>query len=142
MTEADIDRDPSSEALTAEHEPPSGRADAGPVAGPQEEAVVRPVRFAEFGGSPGLAARAGNLDLLMDVEMKVTVELGRTQMPIREVLPLGPGSIVELDKLAGEPVDILVNGIVVGCGEIVVVEEKFGVRVTEVLAGGRRRKDQ
>ncbi len=102
------------------------------------EPVARPVQFASFtkGGTP--PASDATLDLLRDVELRVTVELGRAQLPIRDVLPLGPESIVELDRLAGEPVDVLVNGIIFAHGEIVVVDEKFGVRVTEVLVKGRR----
>ena len=97
--------------------------------------LARPVQFAAFARNqsesvPGM----GNLDLLRDVGLRVTVELGRTQLPIRQVLPLGPGSIVELDRLAGEPVDVLVNGVLIARGEVVVVDEKFGVRVTEVLS--------
>lgn len=101
-------------------------------------AVARPVQFAAFAKPAGLGATGGSLDLLKHVDLKVTVELGRTQLPIRDVLPLMPGSIVELDRPAGEPVDVLVNGVLIAHGEIVVVDEKFGVRITEVLASGRR----
>lgn len=101
--------------------------------------VVQRVQFAAFAPSETKQeAREGNLNLLRDVELRLTVELGRTQLPIRDVLPLGPGSIVELDRLAGEPIDILVNGVLLAHGEIVVVDEKFGVRVTEVLPVVRR----
>lgn len=100
--------------------------------------VARPVQFAAFArNGGGAAASNASLDLLRDVELRVTVELGRTQMPIREVLPLAPGAIVELDRLAGEPVDVLVNGIPFAHGEIVVVDDKFGVRVTEVIQNRR-----
>lgn len=69
----------------------------------------------------------------MDVQLGVTVELGRTSLPVKEVLQLGPGSVVELEKTAGEPVDILVNGTPVARGEVVVVDDNFGVRVTELV---------
>ena len=74
-----------------------------------------------------------NIDLLMDVALDVVIELGRTVMPLREVLNLGPGSVIELDKLAGDPVDILVNNKLVARGEVVVIEENFGVRITEIV---------
>jgi flagellar motor switch protein FliN/FliY len=76
----------------------------------------------------------GSMDLLFDVQLNLSVELGRTSIPVRDVLQLGPGSIVELDKLAGEPVDILVNGKLIARGEVVVVDENFGVRVTEIAS--------
>ncbi len=76
---------------------------------------------------------AGNLGLLMDVSMEMTVELGRTKKLIREILSIGEGTIIELDKLAGEPVDILVNHKLIAKGEVVVIDENFGVRVTEIV---------
>lgn len=75
-----------------------------------------------------------NIELLLDVPMHITVELGRTTRMIREVLNLGTGSIIELDKLAGEPVDLLVNGKLIAKGEVVVIDESFGVRVTEIVS--------
>ncbi len=74
-----------------------------------------------------------NIDLLMDVALDVVIELGRTVMPLKEVLNLGPGAVIELDKLAGDPVDILVNNKLVARGEVVVIEENFGVRITEII---------
>ncbi len=74
-----------------------------------------------------------NIDLLMDVALDVVIELGRTVMPLKEVLNLGPGAVIELDKLAGDPVDILVNNKLVARGEVVVIEENFGVRITEIV---------
>ncbi len=75
-----------------------------------------------------------NMNLLMDVQMTLTVELGRTKMYIKEILGLGEGSIIELDKLAGEPVDLLVNGKLIAKGEVVVIDENFGVRVTDIVS--------
>jgi len=74
-----------------------------------------------------------NLDKLLDVPVEVTVELGRKNLDIKSVLMLGEGSIVELDKLAGETVDILVNGVIFAKGEVIVVDENFGVRITEIV---------
>jgi len=73
------------------------------------------------------------IDLIMDVQLNVAVELGRTRMNVRDVLALGPGSVVELDKHAGEPVEVVVNDKVVARGEVVVIDESFGVRITEIV---------
>jgi flagellar motor switch protein FliN/FliY len=78
--------------------------------------------------------------MLLDVPLRVTVELGRTRMKIRDVLSLVPGSIVELEKLAGEPVDILVNGKEIARGEVVVIDEEFGVRITDIASRAKRLK--
>lgn len=79
-----------------------------------------------------------NIDLLMDVNLQVTVELGRTRKQIRDVLALGPGSVVELDKLAGEQVDVLVNGKLIAKGEVVVIDENYGVRITDIISPADR----
>ena len=83
----------------------------------------------------------GNISLLMDVYMEMTVELGRTKKPIKEILGMGEGTIIELDKLAGEPVDILVNHKLIAKGEVVVIDENFGVRVTEIVSPMERMSD-
>ena len=75
-----------------------------------------------------------NLDFILDIPLKVTVELGRTQIIIKDLLQLGQGSVLELDKLAGEPLEILVNGKLVAKGEVVVVNEKFGIRLTDIIS--------
>ena len=94
---------------------------------------VQPAQFQNFAaGAPGGAAPA-NIDLIMDVALEVTVELGRTKKSISEVLDFAPGTIIELDKVAGEPVEVYVNGKMVARGEVVVIEESFGVRVTEII---------
>ncbi|MGN6244332.1 MAG: flagellar motor switch protein FliN [Motilibacteraceae bacterium] len=77
--------------------------------------------------------RANGLELLRDVEMEVTVELGRTRMSVRELLSLSPGAVVELDRAAGSPADLLVNGTLIARGEVVVVDEDFGIRITEIV---------
>jgi flagellar motor switch protein FliN/FliY len=94
---------------------------------------VQPAQFQSFGTPAGVDANS-NIDLIMDIPLQVTVELGRTKMPIKEILDLGPGSIVELDKLAGEPVDILVNNKLIAKGEVVVIDESFGVRITDIVS--------
>lgn len=80
-------------------------------------------------GSPG----GQNIELLMDVDLPVSIELGRTKMSIADILAIGPGSVVELNKLAGEPVDLLVNHKVIAKGEVVVVDENFGLRITQLM---------
>lgn len=79
-----------------------------------------------------------NIGLLMDVSMELTVELGRTKWQIKDILGIGEGTIIELDKLAGEPVDILVNKNLIARGEVVVIDENFGVRVTEIVSAGAK----
>jgi flagellar motor switch protein FliN/FliY len=87
------------------------------------------------------AQEQGNISLLMDVYMEMTVELGRTRKLIKEILGMGEGTIIELDKLAGEPVDILVNHKLIAKGEVVVIDENFGVRVTEIVSPMERMND-
>ena len=79
-----------------------------------------------------------NYELLLDVQMVLTVELGRTSKYIKDILNLGEGSIIELDKLAGDPVDLLVNGKLIAKGEVVVIDENFGVRVTNIIGPAER----
>jgi flagellar motor switch protein FliN/FliY len=100
---------------------------------PMQEVNVQPVQFQAF--SPDLVAvnQKENINLIMDVPLDVTVELGRTTKSIQDILEFAPGTIIELDKLAGEPIDVLVNGKYVAKGEVVVIEESFGVRVTEII---------
>ncbi len=95
---------------------------------------VNPVQFANFQGGGYSQPDETNLNLLLDIPLKVTVELGRTKKQIKEILELSQGSIIELDKLAGEPVDILVNNKLIAKGEVVVIDENFGVRVTDIVS--------
>ena len=102
---------------------------------------VQPVQFPNL-MQPKLGAHeAGNIGLIMDVSMEMTVELGRTRKVIKEILGMGEGTIIELDKLAGEPVDILVNHKLIAKGEVVVIDENFGVRVTEIVSPMERIND-
>ena len=91
------------------------------------------VQLQELAGLPK-NGHANNIDLLMDVSMRVTVELGRTRMQLSQILELQHGSVVELDRLAGDPVDVFVNDVMVARGEVVVVDDKFGVRITEMIS--------
>lgn len=98
---------------------------------------VQPAQFQSF-DSGGQPFEVQNISLLMDVPLQITVELGRTTKKIKEILEFGQGSIIELDKLAGEPVDILVNGKNVAKGEVVVIDESFGVRITDIIHPSKR----
>ncbi len=104
---------------------------------PRNPVSVQPAQFQAF--DDGLsAAEKKNIGLIMDLPLQVTVELGRTQKLIRDILEFGSGSIIELDKLAGEPVDILVNGKPIAKGEVVVIDESFGVRITDIIHPSKR----
>ncbi len=107
-------------------------ATVSPPSGHRGDITANPVQFAPL-DKAGNGAGGTNLDLLLGVTLQVTVELGRTKMNIEEILHLGPGSVVELDKLAGEPVDVLVNDKMIARGEVVVLDDRFGVRITDVL---------
>jgi flagellar motor switch protein FliN/FliY len=105
---------------------------------PKNAAVAR----AQFGDLGSHAAGAGgqemNLNLILDVAVTLALEVGRARMPVRDLLQLAPGSVVELDRLAGEPLDVLVNGVRIARGEVVVVNEKFGIRLTDVVSATER----
>jgi flagellar motor switch protein FliN/FliY len=89
--------------------------------------------------APGAAAEgAQDLDLILDIPVTLTVELGRTKIPIKNILQLAQGSVIELDALAGEPMDVLVNGCLIAQGEVVVVNEKFGIRLTDIVTPSER----
>ncbi len=99
------------------------------------------VHLADFGQlEPSSPANGSSIDLLMDVMLRVNVELGNAMLSIRDILSLGPGSVVELAKLASEPVDVYINDTLIAKGEVVVVDEKFGVRVTEIVTPAKRIK--
>ena len=100
---------------------------------PEQNVIVQPAQFAPLKQNV-MNVSVSNIGMIMDVPLQVTVELGRTRKLIREILDLAPGSVVELDKLAGEPVDILVNGKIVAKGEVVVIDENFGVRITGIVS--------
>jgi flagellar motor switch protein FliN/FliY len=108
------------------------------VPDPKASPVAR-AKFNELG--PNAAARGGqemNLNLILDVSVTLALEVGRARMPVRELLQLAPGAIVELDRMASEPLDVLVNGVRIARGEVVVVNEKFGIRLTDVVSASER----
>ena len=108
------------------------------VSDPKAAAVAR-AQFNDLG--PKNSAAPGqemNLNLILDVSVTLALEVGRTRMPVRDLLQLAPGAIVELDRLASEPLDVLVNGVRIARGEVVVVNEKFGIRLTDVVSATER----
>lgn len=105
-----------------------------------EQVDVQPASFSSFQPYQMAQNESNNLNMLLDIPLHVTVELGRTQRSVKEILELSPGSIIELDKLAGEPVDILVNNRLIATGEVVVIDENFGVRVTDIVSQTDRLK--
>ncbi|CAB3932008.1 flagellar motor switch protein FliN [Achromobacter insolitus] len=110
---------------------PAPAASAAPAAQPAAQSVFKPLA--------GTAGGAGaDIDLIMDVPVQLTVELGRTRLTIKNLLQLGQGSVVELDGLAGEPMDIFVNGYLIAQGEVVVVEDKYGIRLTDIITPSER----
>lgn len=105
---------------------------------PMQSVNVQQAQFASFDPNVISQSEARNLNMLLDIPLQVTVELGRTKRSVKEILELSSGSIIELDKLAGEPVDILVNSRLIAKGEVVVIDENFGVRITDVLSQAER----
>src|ERR1700712_1332255 len=98
---------------------------------------VSPASFQNF--SPTVAGSAGNdINMILDIPVQLTVELGRTRIPIKHILQLAQGSVVELEALAGEPMDVLVNGYLIAQGEVVVVNDKFGIRLTDIVTPSER----
>lgn len=128
---------PAPGATAAGGAAPAGPASAPAGAGMWPGAAALGAAAAGLGAPHSLAATPpgpdANLRLILDVELELQVELGRTRRQVREILTYGPGSVIELNKAAGEPVEILINGRVVARGEVVVVGENFGVRITEVI---------
>jgi len=99
--------------------------------------TVAPAAFQNF--SPTTGGGAGNdINMILDIPVQLTVELGRTRIPIKHILQLAQGSVVELDALAGEPMDVLVNGYLIAQGEVVVVNDKFGIRLTDIVTPSER----
>jgi flagellar motor switch protein FliN/FliY len=117
--------------------PPSGSVSVVATPGDKEQVDAQPVEFSQLTGQ-GDPGEVRKIDFLLDVPVTVTVELGRTSMVIRDALNLGSGSVVELNKLAGEPVDLLINNKLVARGEVVVVNENFGVKVIDIVSPEER----
>lgn len=117
--------------------PPTPEAEAAPVGG--GSGLVDLPRFDPPAPSFSTAEGASGLVRVRDIPLEVTVELGRTRLLIRDILDLTPGAIIELDKVAGEPVDLFANGMLVARGEVIVIDDNFGVRVTEIITAADRK---
>ncbi|EIK45941.1 flagellar motor switch protein FliN [Cellvibrio sp. BR] len=106
-----------------------------------DEAMANAVTFDELKNEPlKQAAGSPDLDVILDIPVSISMEVGRTSITIRNLLQLNQGSVIELDRLAGEPLDVLVNGTLIAHGEVVVVNEKFGIRMTDVISPAERIK--
>jgi flagellar motor switch protein FliN len=111
--------------------------------GDDEKSNVRSAPMEEFPEGSKIAQGDGpapDLDVILDIPVTISMEVGNTQIPIRNLLQLNQGSVIELDRLAGEPLDVLVNGTLIAHGEVVMVNEKFGIRLTDVISPGERIK--
>lgn len=133
------DDDPWAEAMaeqaaaeSVEQEQEAEEPAATPPAQSAGSSVFRPLE-----GGQGVA-KGRDLEMIMDIPVKLTVELGRTKLTIKQLLELAQGSVIELDGLAGEPMDILINGYLIAQGEVVVVEDKYGIRITEIITPSER----
>lgn len=98
---------------------------------------AKPAKFEQFGAG-GAATTQNDLDMILDIPVQLTVELGRTKMPIKHLLQLAQGSVVELAGMAGEPLDVMINGFLIAQGEVVVVNEKLGIRLTDIITPSER----
>ena len=103
---------------------------------PSGEAVPAAFNSLAASNSPGPSAQ--DIQMILDIPVQLTVELGRTRVPIRNILQLGEGSVVELEAMAGEPMDVLVNGFLIAQGEVVVVNDRFGIRLTDIVTPSER----
>jgi flagellar motor switch protein FliN/FliY len=112
-------------------------AESKPEAATEVQDQVSPASFQNF--SPTTGTTAGNdINMILDIPVQLTVELGRTRVPIKHILQLAHGSVVELEAMAGEPMDVLVNGYLIAQGEVVVVNDKFGIRLTDIVTPSER----
>ena len=112
------------------------QASSAPVAEAARPATSMFEQFAPAGGNTG--GQANDINMILDIPVQITVELGRTRIPIKHILQLAQGSVVELDGMAGEPMDVLVNGCLIAQGEVVVVNDKFGIRLTDIVTPSER----
>ncbi|OWQ91272.1 flagellar motor switch protein FliN [Roseateles aquatilis] len=123
-------------AALAEAAPSSGGGDVATEVQDVAEQVA-PASFTNFSPTPGNLP-GSDINMILDIPVQLTVELGRTRIPIKNILQLAQGSVVELDALAGEPMDVLVNGYLIAQGEVVVVNDKFGIRLTDIVTPSER----
>ncbi|SNC67205.1 flagellar motor switch protein FliN/FliY [Marinobacter sp. es.048] len=116
-------------------------AEAGETGEAEEDVQAAPMEEFDTGSEPAQGGGpAPDIDVILDIPVTISMEVGNTQIPIRNLLQLNQGSVIELDRLAGEPLDVLVNGTLIAHGEVVMVNEKFGIRLTDVISPGERIK--
>jgi flagellar motor switch protein FliN/FliY len=132
------DTTPSAEAMADDWAAALAEADSGAAAGANAAAAAAAAELFPRLGSGAAGAQRDDIDLVLDIPVQLTVELGRTRIPIKHILQLAQGSVVELDALAGEPMDVLVNGFLIAQGEVVVVNDKFGIRLTDIVTPSER----
>ncbi|MGZ5179100.1 MAG: flagellar motor switch protein FliN [Ramlibacter sp.] len=134
MAEATTPTAASQDAMADDWAAALAEAEAAQPAAPASSAAV----FPRLGGEGVAAAQRDDIDMVLDIPVQLTVELGRTRIPIKHILQLAQGSVIELDALAGEPMDVLVNGFLIAQGEVVVVNDKFGIRLTDIVTPSER----
>ncbi|MCD1648127.1 flagellar motor switch protein FliN [Marinobacter sp. EhC06] len=116
-------------------------AEAGETGEAEDDVQTAPMEEFDTGSEPAQGGGpAPDIDVILDIPVTISMEVGNTQIPIRNLLQLNQGSVIELDRLAGEPLDVLVNGTLIAHGEVVMVNEKFGIRLTDVISPGERIK--
>lgn len=123
-------------AALAEQSSVDAAFDTGDVGGGQAATAAN--LFEQFNTTSAPLAVPNDIEMIMDIPVQLTVELGRTKIPIKHILQLAQGSVVELDGMAGEPMDVLVNGCLIAQGEVVVVNDKFGIRLTDIITPSER----
>ncbi len=125
----------NNENVGQEQTVPAGNLNASSVEESEKEKIIRNLADGIKSGDDALnKLKVQNIDFILDIPLNVSVELGRSKVVIKDLLQLGQGSVLELDKLAGEPLEVLVNGKLVARGEVVVVNEKFGIRLTDIIS--------
>lgn len=137
---AAAEADPWADALAEQAAATNAGATDAAAAQPMQPAAKQPVfeQFAAQHASNGGNGAHHDIDLILDIPVQLTVELGRTRVAIKQVLSMAQGSVIELDGLAGEPMDLMVNGCLIAQGEVVVVNEKFGIRLTDIVTPSER----
>ncbi|WP_067099745.1 flagellar motor switch protein FliN [Marinomonas atlantica] len=139
-----MDADLADEWAAAMSEAGDDEGESGDVddewAAAMSEQDVKPVQLEELGGASGVPALSSDMELIMDIPVTLSMELGSTEIAIRNLLQLTQGSVVELDRFAGEPLDVLVNGTLIAHGEVVVVNDRYGIRLTDVVSPSERIK--
>lgn len=113
-------------------------AEAKPETASEVADQVSPASFQNFAPNAGAGGAGNDINMILDIPVQLTVELGRTRIPIKHILQLAQGSVVELEAMAGEPMDVLVNGYLIAQGEVVVVNDKFGIRLTDIVTPSER----